>query len=139
MIEVPEDSAPAFCSGSAARAVTTKIEPFLQTCSTKQTLTLFFFCPAAAIDRQKGVSPRPSNSLLSLRDDDDINDVASMAGVNLTEESANILATNSELVGTVTRSCKDETFLHPSLLGRRALEIGEARRVKRRRGGLSVI
>lgn len=66
-------------------------------------------------------------SLPSLRDDDDINDVASMAGVNLTEESANILATNSELVGTVTRSCKDETFLSPSLLGLRALEIGEAR------------
>lgn len=63
--------------------------------------------------------------LPSLRDDDDINDVASMAGVNLTEESANILATNSELVGTVTRSCKDETFLSPSLLSLRALEIGE--------------
>lgn len=64
-------------------------------------------------------------SLLSLRDDDDINDVASMAGVNLTEESANILATNSELVGTVTRSCKDEMFLSPSLLSRRTLEMGE--------------
>eukprot|EP00066_Takifugu_rubripes_P027370 XP_011616636.1 PREDICTED: transcription initiation factor TFIID subunit 4 [Takifugu rubripes] len=61
----------------------------------------------------------------TFRDDDDINDVASMAGVNLTEESANILATNSELVGTVTRSCKDETFLSPSLLGHRALEIGK--------------
>lgn len=56
-----------------------------------------------------------------------------MAGVNLTEESANILATNSELVGAVTRSCKDETFLSPSLLSRRALEIGETRR--RRWGG----
>uniref|UniRef100_H3D4Z1 TATA-box binding protein associated factor 4 n=2 Tax=Tetraodon nigroviridis TaxID=99883 RepID=H3D4Z1_TETNG len=61
----------------------------------------------------------------TFRDDDDINDVASMAGVNLTEESANILATNSELVGTVTRSCKDEMFLSPSLLSRRALEIGK--------------
>lgn len=70
--------------------------------------------------------------LPSLRDDDDINDVASMAGVNLTEESANILATNSALVGTVTRSCKDETFLSPSLLSLRALEIGEAHG---RRGG----
>lgn len=59
------------------------------------------------------------------RDDDDINDVASMAGVNLSEESARILATNSELVGTVTRSCKDETFLSTSLLTRRALDIGE--------------
>ncbi|XP_018556623.1 transcription initiation factor TFIID subunit 4 [Lates calcarifer] len=59
------------------------------------------------------------------RDDDDINDVASMAGVNLSEESARILATNSELVGTVTRSCKDEAFLSTSSLTRRALEIGK--------------
>ncbi|EMP35824.1 Transcription initiation factor TFIID subunit 4 [Chelonia mydas] len=60
----------------------------------------------------------------SFRDDDDINDVASMAGVNLSEESARILATNSELVGTLTRSCKDETFLLPASLQRRILEIG---------------
>lgn len=59
------------------------------------------------------------------RDDDDINDVASMAGVNLNEESARILATNSELVGTQIRSCKDEAFLHPGLLHRRILETGE--------------
>ncbi|CAB1339232.1 unnamed protein product [Coregonus sp. 'balchen'] len=45
-----------------------------------------------------------------------------MAGVNLTEESARILATNSELVGTHIRSCKDEAFLHPGLLHRRILE-----------------
>ncbi|TRY90157.1 hypothetical protein DNTS_033345 [Danionella cerebrum] len=38
----------------------------------------------------------------SFRDDDDINDVASMAGVNLNEESARILATNSELSFGVT-------------------------------------
>ncbi|KAM7423710.1 hypothetical protein PAMA_000194 [Pampus argenteus] len=61
----------------------------------------------------------------SFRDDDDINDVASMAGVNLNEESARILATNSELVGTQIRSCKDEAFLHPGLLHRRILETGE--------------
>ncbi|KAJ8259711.1 hypothetical protein GJAV_G00172550 [Gymnothorax javanicus] len=61
----------------------------------------------------------------SFKDDDDINDVASMAGVNLSEESARILATNSELVGTVTRSCKDEAFLHTSTLHRRILEIGK--------------
>uniref|UniRef100_A0A8C7FQY4 TATA-box binding protein associated factor 4 n=1 Tax=Oncorhynchus kisutch TaxID=8019 RepID=A0A8C7FQY4_ONCKI len=59
------------------------------------------------------------------RDDDDINDVASMAGVNLSEESARILATNSELVGAVTRSCKDEAFLHTSTLTSRILEIGK--------------
>ncbi|KAK9514902.1 hypothetical protein VZT92_025584 [Zoarces viviparus] len=61
----------------------------------------------------------------TFRDDDDINDVASMAGVNLSEESARILATCSELVGTVTRSCKDESFVSASLLTRRALEIGK--------------
>lgn len=47
-----------------------------------------------------------------------------MAGVNLNEESARILATNSELVGTQIRSCKDEAFLHPGLLHRRILETG---------------
>lgn len=59
------------------------------------------------------------------RDDDDINDVASMAGVNLSEESANILATNSGLVGAVTHSCKDEAFLSCAMLQRRMQEIGE--------------
>lgn len=60
----------------------------------------------------------------TFKDDDDINDVASMAGVNLSEESANILATNSGLVGAVTHSCKDEAFLSCALLQRRMLEIG---------------
>lgn len=60
----------------------------------------------------------------TFKDDDDINDVASMAGVNLTEESANILATNSGLVGAVTHSCEDEAFLSCALLQRRMLEIG---------------
>ncbi|XP_073438599.1 transcription initiation factor TFIID subunit 4 isoform X2 [Dendrobates tinctorius] len=76
---------------------------------------------AAAIQKNKLKEPGGG----SFRDDDDINDVASMAGVNLSEESARILATNSELVGTLTRSCKDETFLLPSLLQRRILEIGK--------------
>ncbi|XP_037534566.1 transcription initiation factor TFIID subunit 4 [Nematolebias whitei] len=58
------------------------------------------------------------------KDDDDINDVASMAGVNLSEESANILATNSGLVGSVTHSCKDEAFLSCAVLQRRMLELG---------------
>lgn len=64
-------------------------------------------------------------NIFCCRDDDDINDVASMAGVNLNEESARILATNSELVGTQIRSCKDEAFLHPGLLHRRILETGK--------------
>ncbi|XP_045911832.1 transcription initiation factor TFIID subunit 4-like isoform X2 [Micropterus dolomieu] len=79
---------------------------------------------------QAPLTPAQKNKLKeagggTFRDDDDINDVASMAGVNLSEESARILATNSELVGAVTRSCKDETFVSTSLLTRRALEIGK--------------
>ncbi|XP_075994961.1 transcription initiation factor TFIID subunit 4-like isoform X2 [Genypterus blacodes] len=58
----------------------------------------------------------------TFRDDDDINDVASMAGVNLNEENARILATSSELVGTKIRSCKDEAFLPPGLLHRRIVD-----------------
>nr|XP_046249862.1 transcription initiation factor TFIID subunit 4-like [Scatophagus argus] len=58
----------------------------------------------------------------TFRDDDDINDVASMAGVNLNEENARILATSSEIVGTKIRSCKDESFLPTGLLHRRILD-----------------
>lgn len=47
-----------------------------------------------------------------------------MAGVNLNEENARILATGSELVGTQIRSCKDEAFLPASLLHKRLLETG---------------
>lgn len=48
-----------------------------------------------------------------------------MAGVNLSEENARILATSSELVGTKIRSCKDEAFLPAGLLHRRILDTGE--------------
>ena len=65
-------------------------------------------------------------SVCICRDDDDINDVASMAGVNRSEESARILATNSDVVGAVTRSCQDEAFLSSALLQRRILDIGLA-------------
>ncbi|XP_070575725.1 transcription initiation factor TFIID subunit 4-like [Ptychodera flava] len=61
----------------------------------------------------------------TFRDDDDINDVASMAGVNLSEESARILATNAEFIGTQVRSCKDEQFLHMSPLQRKLAEIAK--------------
>ncbi|XP_052816310.1 transcription initiation factor TFIID subunit 4-like [Mya arenaria] len=52
-------------------------------------------------------------------DDDDINDVATMGGVNLSEESKNILATNAEFIGAQIRSCKDEAFLHHGPLVKR--------------------
>lgn len=48
-----------------------------------------------------------------------------MAGVNLNEENACILATNSELIGTVIRSCADEPFLSSDALQKKILDIGE--------------
>ncbi|CAI9164556.1 unnamed protein product [Rangifer tarandus platyrhynchus] len=65
------------------------------------------------------------NGTISFRDEDDINDVTSMAGVNLSEENACILATNSELVGTLIQSCKDEPFLFIGALQKRILDIGK--------------
>ena len=69
--------------------------------------------PAASKDRkdlQKKKEDKDAYSN-SLRDDDDINDVAAMGGVNLMEEHQRILATNAEFVGAQIRSCKDEPFL----------------------------
>ena len=61
----------------------------------------------------------------SLRDDDDINDVAAMGGVNLIEESQRILATNAEFVGAQIRSCKDEDFFFTNPLQSRINQIGK--------------
>uniref|UniRef100_A0A8C8VJZ4 TATA-box binding protein associated factor 4b n=1 Tax=Pelusios castaneus TaxID=367368 RepID=A0A8C8VJZ4_9SAUR len=63
--------------------------------------------------------------IFSDRDEDDINDVTSMAGVSLSEESACILATNSEVVGTLIRSCADEPFLSSEALQKKILDIGK--------------
>ncbi|XP_031408703.1 transcription initiation factor TFIID subunit 4B [Meleagris gallopavo] len=65
------------------------------------------------------------NGTTSFRDEDDVNDVTSMAGVNINEESACILATNSELIGTVIRSCADEPFLFSEALQKKILNIGK--------------
>ncbi|XP_061453478.1 transcription initiation factor TFIID subunit 4B isoform X2 [Rhineura floridana] len=66
------------------------------------------------------------NGTTSFRDEDDINDVTSMAGVNLNEESACILATNSEAVGTVIRSCPEELLISSDALQKKILEIGKS-------------
>lgn len=55
-------------------------------------------------------------------DDDDINDVAAMGGVNLQEEHQRMAASANE-VGTQIRSCKDENFLFTSNLSSRINEI----------------
>ncbi|XP_063058105.1 transcription initiation factor TFIID subunit 4 [Engraulis encrasicolus] len=69
-------------------------------------------CPPGTL--QPTVSVRESSG--AFRDDDDINDVASMAGVSVSEERARILATGSESVGRVIRSCRDEPWLCPTAL-----------------------
>jgi len=73
----------------------------------------------AAKDKEK-----KNNFSSSLRDDDDINDVAAMGGVNLQEESQRILASNAEIVGQQIRSCKDEDFLFTTPLHTRINKIG---------------
>ncbi|KAJ8042302.1 Transcription initiation factor TFIID subunit 4 [Holothuria leucospilota] len=67
--------------------------------------------------RSSSSSPRRDRSKDSsfVRDDDDINDVTSMAGVNLSEESAR-MASNAEHIGTQLRSCEEEAFLSSSSL-----------------------
>ncbi|KAM6962424.1 transcription initiation factor TFIID subunit 4-like [Aplochiton taeniatus] len=60
------------------------------------------------------------------REDDDINDVTSMAGVNLREESARILTGSQAMVGSTERSCTDEPFLPPGPLLACILLTGQA-------------
>lgn len=60
----------------------------------------------------------------SLREDDDINDVAAMGGVNLAEENQRMAAAANE-VGTQIRSCKDETFFLTHTLANKINRIGE--------------
>uniref|UniRef100_A0A3P8UR56 Transcription initiation factor TFIID component TAF4 C-terminal domain-containing protein n=1 Tax=Cynoglossus semilaevis TaxID=244447 RepID=A0A3P8UR56_CYNSE len=54
------------------------------------------------------------------REDDDINDVAFMAGVNLREENAQFLTTT---VGSVLQSCQDQPFLSTNTVLRRPLGV----------------
>ncbi|NWI96811.1 TAF4B factor, partial [Pitta sordida] len=65
------------------------------------------------------------NGTTSFRDEDDINDVTSMAGVSLKEENVYTLAENSELIGTVIRSCAEEPFLSLEALQKKILNIGK--------------
>ncbi|NXY89159.1 TAF4B factor, partial [Alcedo cyanopectus] len=69
--------------------------------------------------------PKENGATSFSRDEDDVNDVASMAGVSLHEENTWILATNSELIGTVIHSCADEPFLSSEVLKKKILNIGK--------------
>ncbi|XP_070603770.1 transcription initiation factor TFIID subunit 4B isoform X2 [Erythrolamprus reginae] len=61
----------------------------------------------------------------SFREEDDINDVASMAGVKLNEEHACILTTNSEAIGSVLCSCPEKLLLSLEALQKRILTKGK--------------
>ena len=67
-------------------------------------------------DKQKKQEKQLESLSAALRDDDDVNDVAAMGGVNLAEESQKIMASGTELVGTQIRSCKDEPFFDTKTL-----------------------
>merc|ERR1719394_2379451 len=71
---------------------------------------------------QAVVRDKKAGNAYSAAGDDDINDVAAMGGVNLAEEANRILGTTDN-VGTVIRSCKDETFLQTGLLHQRISRI----------------
>jgi len=72
--------------------------------------------PAAVVRDKK------SGGAYSAAGDDDINDVAAMGGVNLAEEANSILGATDN-VGSIIRSCKDESFLQTGLLHQRAARI----------------
>merc|ERR1719320_1059028 len=71
---------------------------------------------------QAVVRDKKAGNAYSAAGDDDINDVAAMGGVNLAEEANRILGATDN-VGTVVRSCKDETFLQTGLLHQKITRI----------------
>lgn len=74
-------------------------------------------------NRQKKQEKQLESLSTTLRDDDDVNDVAAMGGVNLAEESHKIMASGAELVGTQIRSCKDEAFFDINVLSAKIARI----------------
>lgn len=74
-------------------------------------------------DKQKKTEKQLESLSAALRDDDDVNDVAAMGGVNLAEESQKIMASGAELVGTQIRSCKDEPFFDTKTLSAKIARI----------------
>lgn len=76
-------------------------------------------------EKQKKQEKQLESLSSALRDDDDVNDVAAMGGVNLAEESQRIMASGAELVGTQIRSCKDEPFLDTKALSSRIARIAK--------------
>ncbi|XP_067935999.1 transcription initiation factor TFIID subunit 4-like isoform X2 [Watersipora subatra] len=66
---------------------------------------------------------------LDLKDDDDINDVATMGGVNLSEETKNILAAVPDSSGQL-RSCRDDVFLSHTPLAQKIRQLALQRGIR---------
>lgn len=74
-------------------------------------------------DKPKKPSKHLDSLPTTLKDDDDVNDVAAMGGVNLAEENQRIMEAGAEKVGTQIRSCKEELFLDVKSLTSRVAKI----------------
>ena len=85
-------------------------------------LLFFLGLGIESLSVQAVVRDKKAGNAYSAAGDDDINDVAAMGGVNLAEEANRILGATDN-VGTVVRSCKDETFLQTGLLHQRITRI----------------
>nr|XP_033785662.1 transcription initiation factor TFIID subunit 4B isoform X6 [Geotrypetes seraphini] len=85
--------------------------------------------PAEKNNIKENVTTSFRTKVFTCRDEDDINDVASMAGVNISEENAGILATHSEFVGRIIQSTVDEPFLFKAALQKKILDIGKRHNV----------
>lgn len=80
--------------------------------------------PKPKVEKPKIEKPKRQEKLKKQEcDDDDVNDVAAMGGVNLAEESQRIMAAGSETIGTHIRSCKEDLFLDAKSLTARISRI----------------
>ncbi|KAK2716765.1 hypothetical protein QYM36_007047 [Artemia franciscana] len=77
-------------------------------------VSMFSFVQKSIISKENKFSSSLNSSTV-VSGDDDINDVATMGGVNLAEESQRLLGP-TKLVGTQIRSVKDEVFFPPTSL-----------------------
>lgn len=121
-ITLPQSAATSSSSAAiGATAVTTPSisRPALSTAATSVSAAI----KGSIISKEKKAA-NFSSSLVGLSGDDDINDVAAMGGVNLAEETQQILG-STEMIGTQIRSCKDENFLFTGPLQRKIQEIGK--------------
>jgi transcription initiation factor TFIID subunit 4 len=79
--------------------------------------------PSMMMNQMKEKKSLVAGNSYSSTGDEDINDVATMGGVNLAEESQRMQGATDMMIGTQIRSCKDETFLQTGQLHHRISRI----------------